>query len=536
MPPTIPDILARCAPEERAALLASLPEREVRTLNAAWGEWALPGQVEPPAAAGSGPGEWRTWVLMAGRGWGKTRAGAEWAMARARPSGRVFATPLRGSSAAPQDERVSLNAPCSDPHMPHPNPSPEGEGLGKMRNPSRIESVAGAEGEGLGKMRNPARIESVAGAEGGLGKVRIALVAASLDEARRVMVEGPSGLLAVARPGEIIEWSFARRRIVFASGAEATLFSGAHPEGLRGPEHDFAWCDELAKWRHPGAAWENLQLGLRRGAASGPGRARALVTTTPRRLKALRAILDAPGTVVGGGPSSANPHLPEGWVEAQRARIGPGLLGRQELGGELLDEVEGALWTRALIERCRADMPHPNPSPEGEGVFRRVVIGMDPPASSAGTCGIVACGVDARGIAHVLGDHSQGGLSPEGWARKVAAAAAAHGAQRIIAEANNGGRMVEAVLLGAGQAVPVKLVHAAEGKTARAAPVAALFEAGRARFAGAFPALEDELTGLGLGGDYQGPGASPDRADAMVWALSELMLGAPQGEPAVRGL
>jgi phage terminase large subunit-like protein len=169
--------------------------------------------------------------------------------------------------------------------------------------------------------------------------------------------------------------------------------------------------------------------------------------------------------------------------------------------------------------------------------LRRVVIGVDPPAGMGGdACGIVAVGLGREGVAYVLGDHSVAGLSPEGWARKAAAAAEAHGAHSVVAEANNGGRMVESVLRGAGLSLPVRLVHAAEGKIARAAPVATLFESGRAKLAGRFPALEDELAGLSWAGGYQGPGRSPDRADAMVWAMTELMLGKPRAEPRIRVL
>jgi phage terminase large subunit-like protein len=166
----------------------------------------------------------------------------------------------------------------------------------------------------------------------------------------------------------------------------------------------------------------------------------------------------------------------------------------------------------------------------------RVVVGVDPPASNDGVCGIVVCGMDAGGTGFVLADLSAGGLSPEGWAKKTAAAAEAWGAQRVVAEANNGGKMVEAVLKGASVELPVRLVHAAEGKSARAAPVATLFESKRAKFAGTFPALEDELAGLSWNGDYQGPGRSPDRADAMVWALTELMLKPQRAAPSVRAL
>ncbi len=167
----------------------------------------------------------------------------------------------------------------------------------------------------------------------------------------------------------------------------------------------------------------------------------------------------------------------------------------------------------------------------------RIVIGVDPPVSAGGdACGIVAVGLGGDGIGYVLADHSVAGLSPEGWARAVAAAAEAHGADRVVAEANQGGAMVESVLKAADCALPVRLVHARRGKSARAEPVAALFESGRAKFAGTFPELEDQLCGMCVGGGYEGPGRSPDRADAMVWALTELMLGKRQGRPAVRGL
>ncbi len=514
---SIPAALARCDLETRARIVASLTPAAARALNRHFPEWAHAGQIEPAGA-------WRTWVVMAGRGFGKTRAGAEWVMGMvrpSRPSRGVFDTPLRGCSAAPQDERTGVadDSPLSRLRSAQP-PSP-------------------LKGRGI----------------------RVALVAASLDEARRVMVEGPSGILAIARPGEVREWSFQRRRILFDSGAEACLFSGAHPEGLRGPEHDLAWCDELAKWRYAQEAWDNLQLGLRRGA-----RPRALVTTTPRR-GALNALLGEDGVVVTGGSSGMNPHLPEGWVEAQAARLS-GWLKRQELDGELIDEVKGALWTRDGIEAARGwpvgeavaagaeELPYlkgdlgarprlplhhashgPPPRAElGEDLFVRIVVGVDPPAGAMGdACGIVVCGLGEDGIGYVLADASAGGLSPEGWARKVAGAAAAWGAGQVVAEANNGGDMIRSVIRGAEPDLNVTLVHARAHKVARAAAVAAMFDGGRARFAGAFPALEDELVGLSYDQPYQGPGRSPDRADAMVWAMDALKPGGRAG-PSVRAL
>jgi phage terminase large subunit-like protein len=196
----------------------------------------------------------------------------------------------------------------------------------------------------------------------------------------------------------------------------------------------------------------------------------------------------------------------------------PGSDGRS-WGGELIEEIEGALFSREVLEKARFG---PSPALSGEEL-RRIVVGVDPPASVEGTCGIVVCGSDAAGTLHVLADASISGASPERWARAVAAAAEAWGADRVVAEKNQGGDMVGSVLRGADVMFPVKLVSASRGKSARAEPVATLFEAGRAKLAGRFPQLEDELAGLLIGGGYAGPGRSPDRADACVWAMTALM-------------
>ena len=455
-------------PAKRREALESAGAAAVEAFDSEWPVWAHSGQLPPND-------DWTIWVMLAGRGFGKTRAGAEWVSERARE------TP----------------------------------------------------------------------------DARIALVAANPQEARRVMVEGRGGLFAAARPGErgAMRWEPGLGRLTFASGAQAFVFSGADGESLRGAEHHFAWCDELAKWRKAQATWDNLMLGLRAGE-----RPRAVVTTTPRAVPALRAVLAMDGRVLTGGASRDNPHLPPAFVHwIERLHAGT-RLGRQELDGELIEDIEGALWSRDLIERCRVaplpfrggagggacgpdgaapDIPHPNPSPEGEGLLKRVVIGVDPPVSADGdACGIVACGLGRDGVGYVLGDHSAGGLSPQQWALKVAAAAEKWAADRIVAEGNQGGEMVEAVLRGAGLRLPVKRVHASVGKSARAEPIAAFFESGEAKLAGRFPELEDEMAGLVLGGDYQWPGQgsrSPDRADAMIWALTELLLGVPAREPRVRG-
>ena len=436
-------IKALAALDEETArfLIAHAAERDLETLDADWQSWAHDGQ-RPERE------EWRQWIIMAGRGFGKTRAGAEyvWAFARANPG------------------------------------------------------------------------------------AAIALVGATAQEARAVMVEGRSGLMAVARADEraAMQWRPSLRRLTFPNRAVATLYSAANPDGLRGPEHHLAWCDELAKWRRAEAAWRNLRLGLRLGTAAGAGRPRALITTTPRAVPLLKRLLADPETAVSRGASRANPHVDPDFVAAVEAEHEGTRFGRQELEGELLDDLEGALWSWALIERSRC-------APPAAETLVRTVIGVDPPASARGTCGIIACARDAAGIGYVLADCSVTGAGPEGWARAVAAAARSWGADRVVAEANQGGEMVESVLRGAAAGLPVTRVHASRGKAARAEPVMTAFEAGRARLAGRFPALEDELTGLVYGGDYQGPGGSPDRADAMVWALTQLVVKAARPAPRIVG-
>ncbi len=493
--PTIPALLRSADSALREGLVRSLADDKVRALERAFPEWAHGGQVAPlstPAGA-----EWRTWVIMGGRGFGKTRAGAEWVLSLVR----------LGMSGAANKRR-------------HP-----GGGRGPDRTKKRGR-CAGALSGGLGPgLRRDDGGENCARDAGPLHhaahgppppqgeELRIALVAATIDEARAVMVEGASGILACARAGEIAEWLPSRHLLRFASGAEAQLYSGASPQALRGPQHHFAWCDELAKWRHPLSTWDMLQLGLRCGEWP-----RALVTTTPSGgCAALGRILGDAGTVVTGGGTYDNPHLPPAFVASVEALYGGTRMGREEIDGVFLPGVAGSLWPAALLEASRGAPP------PREGL-RRVVIGVDPPGSAAGTCGIVACGLDGDGVAHVLADHSAAGLSPEGRARAVASAAEVHGADRVVAEKNMGGDMVRSVLRAADLALPLTLVVATRGKTRRAEPVAGLFENGRAKLAGRFPALEDELAGLVSGGGYEGPGRSPDRADAMVWALHALML------------
>ena len=427
-----PEVWARLEPQELADHVAGMSTRERGEFAYDFLNHAHEGQLPPD-------GDWHVWLVMAGRGFGKTRAGSEWV------------------------RRIAE----SDPNA------------------------------------------------------RIALVGASLGEARAVMVEGESGILACCPPDKRPPYEPSLRRIVWPNGALATLYSAAEPESLRGPQHSHAWCDEVAKWSNSheraSRSWDNLLLGLRLGKDQ-----RIMATTTPRAVPLLRRLLDdtrTKGLVLTQGATRDNAaNLPTRFLAAMDAEFGNSALGLQELDGMLLEDIEGALWNRALLERCRGACR--------EDGLRRVVVGVDPPASAHGDeCGIVVCGQEESGLGVVLADCSIGPASPEQWARAVAEAAAAWQADRVVAEANQGGAMVASVLRAADVSLPLKLVHASRGKVARAEPVAALYEAGRVRHAGMFARLEDQLCGLMAGGSYEGPGRSPDRADALVWALTELMLG-----------
>jgi phage terminase large subunit-like protein len=368
-------------------------------------------------------------------------------------------------------------------------------------------------GRGFGKTRVGsewiwARVRegSADGAGTKAGPLRIALVGGSLDEVARVMVEGESGLLATARSGERADWQPSKHRLSFGNGAMAFAYSADRPSMLRGPQHHYGWCDELAKWPKAGETWDNLMLGMRLGTAP-----RTIVTTTPRPLPLLKRITALPRCSTTRGRTADNPFSAEDFRAAVIEMYGGTRLGRQELDGEMVEEADGALWTREMLDRGRVAAPP---------ALVRVVIGVDPPATASGTCGIIACGLAADGIAYVLGDHSLGGVRPEAWASRVVATADAWDASLIVAEKNQGGDMVESVLRAADSALPVKLVSAGPSKAARAEPIALRFETGKARLAGSFPALEDELAGLTCAG-FEG-GGSPDRADAMVWAMKAL--------------
>jgi phage terminase large subunit-like protein len=335
----------------------------------------------------------------------------------------------------------------------------------------------------------------------------LALVGPTFHDVREVMIEGPSGIKSLYPSGERPRWEASRRRLVFKSGAVAQAFSAEDPDSLRGPQFHTAWADEFCAWPKPAETLAMLRFGLRLGTDP-----RLVVTTTPRPIRALRNLIAEPGTVDTRAPTSANEaHLAPAFLSTLHGLYGGTRLAAQELDG-LIVEGEGGLFRAEDLARCRGAPP---------AGFERVVVAVDPPATAGGdACGIVVCGrFDGR--AFVLADRTARGLSPNGWARRAVEAAVRWSADALVAEANQGGDMVRSVLAQAGPPCAVKLVKASVGKRARAEPVAALYEQGRVVHCGAFPALEEELMALGSG-DL---GHSPDRADALVWAVSELMLG-----------
>lgn len=347
---------------------------------------------------------------------------------------------------------------------------------------------------------------------------RFALVGPSLHDVQEVMIEGPSGLRAQSPRDLRFRHEKSRRRVTWNTGAEAHIFSAEDADSLRGPQFHAAWADEFCAWRRPGEVLAMLRFGLRLGDLP-----QLLVTTTPRPIPALRRLRAEAGTVDTVIPTRTNAHnLAPAFVETLNSIYGGTSLAAQELEG-LIVEGEGALWTAAGLAACRGPRP-----PD----FDRVVVAVDPPASAAGdACGIVVAG-RLGDRAYVLADLTEKGLSPMGWAGKAVQAAKDHGAAAIVAEANQGGEMVRGLLAQAQAPCAVKLVHARYSKRIRAEPVAALYERGLVVHCGAFPALEEEMMALGC--DDGGP--SPDRADALVWALTELLLGRPGRWPRVRVL
>lgn len=343
------------------------------------------------------------------------------------------------------------------------------------------------------------------------------MVGPTLHDVREVMVEGASGVNALSDPSARPRWEGGRKRLIWSNDSVAYAFSAEDPDSLRGPQFHGAWADEFCAWRNPEAVLSNLRLGMRLGRMP-----RLIVTTTPRPIPALRRLIGEGGTVVDRAGTQANEaHLSPGFLDYLKDIYGGTRLEAQELEG-LVVETDGALFNAADLARARGNRPV---------ALDKIVVAVDPPASAHGdACGIVVAGRRDR-VGYVLADRSLKGLSPNGWGQRVAETAREFGAHQIIAEANQGGEMVRTVLAQAGCEAPIKLVHATRGKRVRAEPIAALYEQGRVVHCDAFPALEEEMMALGA----DAGGHSPDRADALVWALSHLLLKQKAG-PRVRAL
>lgn len=425
--------------------LAALNASELAALEADWQVWAHDSQLPPQQAADGG--DWRVWLVLGGRGAGKTRAGAEWV---------------------------------------------KGMALGEA--PFATEPVE-----------------------------RIALVGETMADVRSVMVEGVSGLLAIHRPEDRPVFEPSKNRLTWRNGAVAQMFSAEGAEGLRGPQFGAAWCDEIAKWANATHAWDMLQFALRLGQ-----RPQVVVTTTPKPVPIVKGLIEDERTVVSRASTTDNAdNLAPTFIDEMRRRYAGTALGRQELGGELIEDVSGSLWRRDWIDDARVKVV-----PD----LRAIVVAVDPPVTAtvrSDACGIVVAGVDGNGACVVLADRSVQGREPATWARAAIAAYHDFDADRVVAEVNQGGDLVRTVLQQIDASVPVRSVRATRGKWLRAEPVAALYAEGRIRHAGVFEELEDEM--CVFGSDGKANGHSPDRLDALVWAVTDLMM-RDTVKPAVRRL
>ncbi|MHA1523006.1 MAG: DNA-packaging protein [Alphaproteobacteria bacterium] len=351
---------------------------------------------------------------------------------------------------------------------------------------------------------------------------RIALVGVSLNDVRSVMIEGESGLLAVHPALEMPVFEPSKRRVVWPGGAVAQMFSAENPDGLRGPQFTAAWCDELCKWSHATQTWDMLQFALRLGAAP-----RQIVTTTPRPIPLLKRLMADPRTVMVRASTHQNAaNLAPNFLRTVVETYGATRLGRQEIDAEILEDNPQALWSRSAIDAHRVGAAPP---------LQRIVVAVDPPVTtskSADACGILVAGIGENGHAYVLEDATLQGIRPVVWAKRAVRAYHTHQADRLIVEVNQGGDLVGMLIGDVDAAVAVRNVRATRAKWLRAEPVAALYEQGRVHHVGAWPALEDEMC-LFTPSGFTGA-KSPDRVDALVWALTELMLG--RGGPQVRSL
>ena len=423
-----------------ANLLASLPDEQLVAIAFDWQLWARDDQLPPL-------GDWHTWLVLGGRGAGKTRTGAEWV--------RGMALGLPGFS----DQPVA----------------------------------------------------------------RIALVGETLEDVRSVMIEGESGLLAIHPKHQRPNYESSKRLLTWPNGSIAQIFSGNRPDGLRGPQFEAAWSDELCKWRYPQETWDMLQFGLRLG-----DQPRQVVTTTPRPIPPLKQLVKSEGIMIDRSKTSANKDfLAAGFMDRMNEQYGGTRLGRQELEAEILNNRIDALWNRTQLDQLRT-----NEAPE----LVRIVVAVDPPITShdkSDACGIIVAGVCEQGHGYVLFDETLIKASPLKWASAAVSAFHRFEADRIVAEVNQGGEMVETVIRQIDRSVAITSVRATRGKYIRAEPVAALYEQGRVHHVGSLPLLEDELCDFGPGG--LSSAKSPDRLDALVWAFTDLMLN-KGAQPRVRNL
>ena len=340
--------------------------------------------------------------------------------------------------------------------------------------------------------------------------VRCAIVARTFSDTRNVCVEGVSGILNILREYDAVkDWNKSNGILTLKNGSIIQTFSADTPDSLRGPQFHFAWTDELAAWQYEDT-WNQLQFGLRLG-----DHAQTVITTTPRPTKLIKDLVKRETTMVTRGSTFDNAeNLSQSALLEMQTRYAGTRIGQQELYGAILDDNPGALWSRALLETARVkDTPY----------LTRIVVGIDPAVTSgedSDSTGIVVAGMSADGHYYILADYTLK-ASPQVWAEKAVYAFELHKADRIIAETNNGGDLVVHLLQQVKNTIPVKKVTASRGKAVRAEPIAALSEQGKLHMVGYFTELEDELC------EYE-PGVSaksPDRMDAMVWAVTELSEG-----------
>jgi phage terminase large subunit-like protein len=341
------------------------------------------------------------------------------------------------------------------------------------------------------------------------------LIGATLADARDIMVRGESGILACCRRDERPQFHATDLRLEWPNGAVSMLFSAEEPDRLRGKQHMKLWCDELAAWRQPDA-FDQAMLGLRLG-----HKPQAVITTTPRPTKIIKALSGGEDTIVTRGSTFDNKaHLARAFLERITARYKGRAIGRQELFAEIVEETPGALWSRALLERQRVA---PEAAPKE---FAEIVVAVDPPArsgSKSDECGIIVAAKAQNGLFYVLADLTSQGETPGAWGARVGAAFRGFEANRVVAEINQGGDMVTEVLRQSEPNLPVRAVHATRGKFLRAEPIAAAYERRLVFHAGTFMKLEDQLCALTPDFDRRAAGFSPDRADALVWALADLL-------------